>query len=274
MTARTLVLGLALATAAFTAPVRADDDVSAALDKAIAGAHRDEASRARDVFRHPKETLMFFGLRPDMTVVEIWPSAGWYTDIIAPVVREKGRFYAARFAISSGKAPGYLVRADEALLGKFAARPEVYGDVAKTELLPPDYVDAAPAGSADLVLTFRNVHNWAKAGSADAMFAAFHRVLKSGGVLGVVDHRARPGTSFEDQIASGYLTEEYVIRTASKAGFRFMGKSEINANPRDTADHPNGVWTLPPTLKVDDANREKYRAIGESDRMTLKFVKP
>jgi predicted methyltransferase len=150
----------------------------------------------------------------------------------------------------------------------------LYGKTIKTALLAPTYVDAAPKGSADMVLTFRNVHNWAKAGNADAMFKVFHDVLKPGGVLGVKDHRAKPGTSFEQQIASGYMTEEWVIEAAQKAGFKLVAKSEVNANPKDTKDHPKGVWTLPPTLALGDQDREKYLAIGESDRMTLKFVKP
>jgi predicted methyltransferase len=141
-------------------------------------------------------------------------------------------------------------------------------------LLAPGFVDAAPKGSADLVLTFRNVHNWAKAGNADAMFAVFFDLLKPGGVLGVVEHRAAPGTSFEDQIKSGYMTESYVIEVAQKAGFRLAARSEVNANPRDTKDHPEGVWTLPPVLRLGDKDRARYLAIGESDRMTLKFVKP
>lgn len=155
-----------------------------------------------------------------------------------------------------------------------ASRPDLYGKVVKTVLLAPDYLDIAPRGSADMVLTFRNAHNWAKAGNAEAMFEAFYAALKPGGVLGVVDHRAKPGTPFQRQIDTGYLTEEYVIGLAQKAGFRLAAKSQINANPRDDTDHPRGVWTLPPTLALGDKDRDKYLAIGESDRMTLKFVKP
>ncbi|MBI1394997.1 MAG: methyltransferase [Betaproteobacteria bacterium] len=274
MRVRAVLSALATAGAVFAGVAHAATDVSASLDRAIAGDHRSPAHRARDVYRHPRETLLFLGLRPDMTVVEVWPAAGWYTEIIAPVLREAGTFYAARFPVSWDKAPGFLKAADKVLLGKIAERPDVYGDVKTTELLPPMYPDAAPAGSVDLVLTFRNVHNWAKSGSAEAMFKAFFRALKPGGVLGVVDHRAKPGTPFEAQIASGYLTERYVIETAEKAGFRLAAKSEVNANPRDTTDHPAGVWTLPPTFRLGDEDRARYSAIGESDRMTLKFVKP
>jgi predicted methyltransferase len=252
----------------------AEDDVSVLLDQALAGDHRAEANRARDVYRHPKETLMFFGLRPGLAVVEIWPSAGWFTEVIAPVLRGRGRFYAARFAVSSDKAPPVLKERDKAFLARMATRPDVYDEVIPTEILAPDHLNAAPAGSADLVLTFRNVHNWAKSGTAEAMFRAFFDLLKSGGVLGVEEHRAVPGTPFEEQVRTGYMTEEYVIETARQAGFRFMGKSEINANPRDTKDHPAGVWTLPPTLRLGEQDRERYLAIGESDRMTIKFIKP
>lgn len=263
-----LALGLAL-----VAPVRAAD-IEPLLDAAIAGDHRAEASRVRDAYRHPRETLLFFGLRPDMAVVEIWPSAGWYTEMLAPVLRDEGKLYAARFAVSWERAPDFAKARDKEFLAKLAARPDIYGKVVPTEILPPQYVDAAPKGSVDMVLTFRNVHNWAKAGTADAMFATFHGLLKSGGILGVEEHRAKPGTSFDDQVKSGYMTEQYVIDTAELAGFRFVGKAEVNANPKDTKDYPDGVWTLPPTLRLGDKDRERYLAIGESDRMTLKFVKP
>ncbi|MFO1319951.1 MAG: methyltransferase [Burkholderiales bacterium] len=266
------VFFMLLATA--VSSVRADDEVGPLLDRAIAGDHRSEANRARDPFRHPKETLMFMGLRPDATVVEIAPSAGWFTDIIAPVVKERGKLYAARVGISSPKSPQIIKDRDKAFLTRMASRPDVFGQVVPTEILAASGEEAAPRGSADLVLTFRNVHNWAKGGSADAMFRTFFDLLKPGGMLGVEEHRARPGTSFEDQVKTGYMTEQYVIETAQKAGFRFLGKSEINANPRDTKDHPSGVWTLPPTFALGDKDREKYQAIGESDRMTLKFVKP
>ncbi len=265
---------LALVCSLVPPSLQAADDVGTLIDRALAGDHRSDANRARDAFRHPKETLMFFGLRPEQTVVEIWPSAGWFTEVIAPVVLGRGKLYAARYAVSWEKAPEVLKTRDKVFVAGLAARPDVYGSVVTTELLAPDFTDAAPKGSADLVLTFRNVHNWAKAGRTDAMFATFHGLLRSGGILGVEEHRAKPGTSVEDQIRTGYMTEQYVIEAAERAGFRFAGKSEINANPKDTKDHPSGVWTLPPTLALGDKDREKYLAIGESDRMTIKFVKP
>jgi len=263
-----LLLALASAGSASAA------QTAALLDTVIAGDHRADATRTRDVHRHPKDTLLFFGLEPDMAVVEIWPSTGWYTEVLAPVLRDSGTLYAARFPVSWDKAPDYAKRQDQALQAKMAARPDVYGKVIPTEILAPDFVNAAPKGSADMVLTFRNVHNWAKAGKADAMFATFFDLLKPGGILGVEEHRAKPGTAFEDQVKSGYMTEQYVIETARKAGFRFVARSDVNANPMDTKDYPDGVWTLPPTLRLGDKDRDRYLAIGESDRMTLKFVKP
>ena len=250
-------------------------DTEGLIDKALTGTHRSDANKARDKYRHPKETLLFFGLKPNMTVVEIWPSAGWWTEILAPVLKDGGHYYAAWFATQAKGAPDFLKEREKGFDAMLAGRPDLYGKVVKTALLAPEYVDIAPKGSADMVLTFRNVHNWAKAGNADAMFKAFYDVLKPGGILGVKDHRAKPGTPFERQIDSGYMTEAWVIETAQKAGFKLDNKSEINANPRDSADYPGGVWTLPPTLRnVSDADRSKFIAIGESDRMTLKFVKP
>ena len=246
----------------------------AALEQILAGKHRDPKNAARDQYRHPKETLEFFGIKPGMTVVEIWPSAGWWTEILAPYLKDEGKYYAAWFATEWKNTPGFLKEREKDFNAMIAGKPELYGKVIKTKLLPPDFVDIAPKGSADMVLTFRNVHNWAKAGSAEMMFKTFYDTLKSGGILGVKDHRAAPGTPFKQQIDSGYMTEAYVIETAEMAGFRFVASSEANANPKDTKDYEGGVWTLPPTLRLGDKDREKYLAIGESDRMTLKFVKP
>ena len=254
------------------AGMRADGD-AAFLDQALAGSHRAAANVARDPFRHPRETLLFFGLRPDMTVVEIWPGGGWYTEVLAPALRGKGTLYAAHFHVD-GKSPKYMGPSREGFLKKLAANPPVYDQVRVTELSAPQHVAIAPAGSADMVLTFRNVHNWSAAKTDEATFRAFYAALKPGGILGVVEHRANEGASFEQMIKSGYMTESYVIALAAKAGFKLAGRSEINANPKDTKDHPRGVWTLPPTYRLGDQDRDKYAAIGESDRMTLRFVKP
>jgi predicted methyltransferase len=273
---RRAVVAAGIATA-LTAPplyVRAQSDVGVQLDEILASEHRNPKNAARDQYRHPKEALMFFGIQPDMTVVEVWPSGGWWTEILAPLLRDHGSYIAAWYATQSKNTPDYAFRVEKGFDAMAAARPDLYGKMTKTALLAPEFVAIAPKGSVDMVLTFRNVHNWAKAGNAPAMFQVFFDVLKPGGVLGVVDHRALPGTSFDNQISSGYMTEAYVIDLAQKAGFRLVGGSEVNANARDTKDHPKGVWTLPPSLALGDQDRAKYLAIGESDRMTLKFVKP
>jgi len=241
------------------------------IDQALVGAHRSDASKARDKYRHPKETLLFFGLKPDMTVVEIAPGRGWYTEILGPVLKAHGQYYAVVSAVTE-KTPDALKQNDADYRGMLSAAPALYGNV-KLSVISPGSLSIAPPGSADLVLTFRNVHNWAKAGTAEAMFRAFYEALKPDGTLGVVEHRANPDTPFQQQVDTGYMAEAYVIETAAKAGFKLVNKSEINANPKDTKDHAAGVWTLPPTLRLGNQDRDKYLAIGESDRMTLKFVK-
>ena len=234
------------------------------LADVIAGPQRTAAFKARDRYRHPLEGLEFFGLKPDMTVVEIWPSGGWWTEILAPYLRAHGKYYAAM-------QPPFR---DAAFHGKLAAAPQYYDRVIVTKAGPPDHWRIAPPGSADLVLTFRNVHNWLRTGDEKEMFAAMYRALKPGGVLGLVEHRAAPDTTRDDWVKTGYVSEDFVIRLARQAGFRLAAKSEINANPKDTKDYPDGVWTLPPTLELGQKDRARYLAIGESDRMTLKFVKP
>ncbi len=243
------------------------------LDTVIAGVHRTPAYVERDKYRHPKETLEFFGLKSDQTVVEVWQGRGWYTEILAPYLKERGQYYAAGFSLAAADTPKYMVTITDDFAKKVAERPELYSGVKVSELGKPDRWTACPPGSADLVLTFRNVHNWLEGEYEDDMFKAFHAALKPGGVLGVVEHRAKPGTSREQMIESGYMTEAYVIEQAGKAGFKLEAKAEINANPADTKDYAGGVWTLPPVLRLKEQDREKYLAIGESDRMTLRFVK-
>ncbi|GJM13985.1 MAG: methyltransferase [Pseudohongiella sp.] len=236
------------------------------------GEHRSEANRARNEFRNPVEALEFFGLEADMTVIEILPSTGWYTEIIAPYLRDHGKYYAAHFSPNASLA--YMPRILGVFEDKITAEPELYGKITVRHLNPPVEVAIAPAESADMALTFRNVHNWIMAGQEHEFFAAFYSALKPGGVLGVIEHRAKPDASMDVMRTSGYVTEAYVKEIAAAAGFEFVASSEVNANPKDSTVYPEGVWTLPPTYQMGDTDKDRYTAIGESDRMTLKFVKP
>jgi predicted methyltransferase len=244
------------------------------LDAAIAGDWRTPAFVERDRYRNPKATLEFFGIRPDMTLVEITPGGGWYSEILAPYLRESGQWIGAIVnpeAARNDNARAYYERTNQQLRDKLEAAPEQFDQGRLVE-----YDPAAPRfgepGSADAVVTFRNVHNWLGGGQGQGMFNGFFEVLKPGGVLGVVEHRAETDPPEGDR--SGYVSEAQVIALAEAAGFVLDERSEINANPADTRDHPNGVWTLPPTLRVPEGeDAEKYRAIGESDRMTLRFRK-
>lgn len=256
------------------AMAQTDTATSNALDAALAGPHRSDRNKARDRFRHPKETLTFFGLRRDMTVVEIWPGGGWYTEVLAPVLKGKGKLYEAQYGSTSPF--GYQRQEIATLQDKVKKNPEVFGDVQFTSLWAPSELAIAPAGTADLVVTFRNVHNWlAPEYKQDPakMFGAFFTALKPGGILGIEDHRW-PDPKTENPL-SGYVTEDHVIALAKAAGFELVGRSDVNRNPKDTHDHKNGVWTLPPDLSVPPGeDKQKYIDIGESDRMTLKFRKP
>jgi predicted methyltransferase len=234
------------------------------------GKHRTPANVARDPHRHPMQTIAFFGIRPDSTVVEILPgSSGYYMEILAPWLREAGRYIAA--SRDAAAAPQYLAD-HQKLLARLAAEQALYGKVAVTQF-NADRHEIAPPGSADFVITFRNLHNWVERGEAEGALRAFHRALKPGGILGVVDHRGRNDQTQEAQMKSGYVRQDYAIALIERAGFKLAGASEVNANPKDAKDHPEGVWTLPPTYRLKDKDRAKYAAIGESDRFTLKFVK-
>lgn len=253
---------------------KASSDSTMSLATMLDNPARSAANKTRDNYRNPAQTLEFFGVQPNMTVVEIWPGGGWYSEILAPYLKDNGSFYAAHFP-SSETRQGYINSRQ-----RFADRiatDSAFSNVQLTEFAPLEQSSIAPAGSADVVLTFRNVHNWYMGGSDEALagaFATFYTALKPGGVLGVVDHRLPEDRADEAMATSGYVKESLVIRFAEAAGFELVDYSDINANPNDTADHPRGVWTLPPSLRLGDEDREKYLAIGESDRFTLKFVKP
>ena len=239
------------------------------LDAAISNSDRTADYVKRDQYRHPKETLTFFGIKPSMSVIELWPSRGWYSEILEPFLRNEGTFFAADFD------PNYAAWTPKAIKRNAdnRAKSKILSDMKMITL----FIDEKPLydkESVDMVLTFRNLHNWLKAGLLMDVFNKSYAVLKPGGIFGVVEHRALPGTSIEDMNKSGYVTEKLAIEYAEKAGFVLIATSEINANPKDGTIHPKGVWTLPPSLRLGDEDKEKYIAIGESDRMTLKFIKP
>ena len=242
------------------------------MGDAIAGEHRTEKNRARDGFRHPSETLSFFGLQPDMTVVELWPGGGWYSEILAPALREEGKLIAASFG-SDFPVKG-LVAVHEDYVQKLADDPAVYDKVEVIAFSFPDHADLGEEGSVDMVVTFRNTHNWIKAGIERDVYAAAFKVLKPGGVFGVVQHRGKDDWNAKQSAWNGYVPEPYVIEMAESTGFKLVGSSEINANSKDVKAYPKGVWTLPPTYRMKEVDKEKWTTIGESDRMTLKFVKP
>jgi predicted methyltransferase len=233
---------------------------------------RKLSNKHRDQYRNPAETLDFFGIKPDMSVIEIWPGRGWYTEVLAPWIKQgNGDFIAAGFP-EGGPDWRQNIKAEyEAWL---ADHPDKFDEVKLIAFGPPDNWQLGPNNSADAVLTFRNVHNWVKGGFAENVFNAMFDVLKPGGILGVTDHRADSGTTLETMNTSGYLTEQLVIELAEQAGFVLEAKSEINSNPKDIKNYSAGVWTLPPTLRLSEQDKEKYLGIGESDRMTLRFRKP
>ncbi|NOR20493.1 MAG: methyltransferase [Xanthomonadales bacterium] len=247
-------------------------EIMQGLAPILAGDHRSAENRARDKYRHPVETLGFFGLQPDTAVVEIWPGGGWYTEIIAPYVREKGKFVAAGFDPESEIE--FIRQGVARYQAKLAEHPELYDRVEQAILMPPDKLDIAPPESVDLILTFRSIHNWLPRGNEDEILAAMFKALKPGGVLGVVEHRGIPSVPQDPEAKTGYVNQEYAVELIEKAGFVLNGSSEINANPADSKDHPEGVWTLPPTLRLKEQSKEIYLGIGESDRFTLRFIKP
>jgi predicted methyltransferase len=259
-----------------------DLPVDARIEQAMFGDHRSEANIARNRYRHPVGTLTFLGVEDGMTVMEIWPGGGWYTEVIAPVMRHHGQFIVAGYDVDVPDQPEYRYSLQMDLLDKFSATPGIYDQVAVAAFSPPESASLGEAESVDVVLTFRNMHGWISAGLAEMVMAEFARVLKPGGILGVVQHRAENGSDAKVTSKNGYVSEQAMIALAGGAGLYLEARSEVNANPRDTKDHEAGVWTLPPGLRLcrdvegeDEiaACRKKYQELGESDRMTLRFRK-
>ncbi|MEO6775621.1 MAG: methyltransferase domain-containing protein [Kofleriaceae bacterium] len=247
-------------------------DTKTMLAAILESPHREPGNKDRDGFRHPIETLGFFGVQPTSTVVELGAGGGWYTELLAPLLADHGKLIAVG---PDANAPaGKMSTASGKALDLFLAKsPELFGKVQRVGITTPDTLKLGPDGSVDVVLAIREMHNWQRRGELDKYLAAIHAVLKPGGTFGLVAHRAVAGTKGEDTAEKGYLAEQWVIDRVTAAGFTLAEKSEINANPKDTKDYPQGVWTLPPTYEEGDKDKAKYTAIGESDRMTLKFVK-
>lgn len=243
-----------------------------ALNEIVKLDHRADKNKARDKYRHPVQTLEFFEIKPNHTVVEINPSGGWYTEVIGPYLKDEGTLYLAIFDKNSKKS--YAKKYNKKIK-KLVSDSRLYGDVQFTVIDDSVKIGpVAPKNSADRVVTFRNIHGWVRNGKDKEAFKAFFEALKPGGLLGVVQHRLPEKMKQDDKAKTGYVHESFVIKLAEEAGFKLVGKAEINANPKDTAKHKNGVWTLPPALRADDSMKEKYKKVGESDRMTLKFKKP
>jgi len=250
-------------------PALADEDDR--LKAVIAGDHRTAEEKARDQYRHPYEALRFFGIRSDMTVVEIYPGAGWYTQILAPYLKDKGKLIVALYDRNPETQKEWMKEYNENFTKKFAGNSELYGKLQVVDMAPPDRVDLAPPGSVDMILDFRNAHNWIEKGG-DEVAAGWFRALKKGGILGIIEHRMDEDKPSDT--SSGYVHQQRIVDLMVKHGFKLVASSELNSNPKDTKDHPEGVWTLPPSLALGADKSAKYLAIGESDRMTLKFVKP
>lgn len=261
----------------------ADLPIEARIEQAMLGQHRSDVNIERNRYRHPLGTLTFFGLRDGMTVMEIWPGGGWYTEILAPVMRHHGQFIVAGYDVDVPDQPDYRYRLQAGLMQTFADRPDLYDQVAVVPFSPPASASLGQAESVDLVLTFRNTHGWIGEGIAEAVFAEFARVLKPGGALGVVQHRAPDDADPAAAAEQGYVSEKTVIELARAAGLYLDGRSEVNANPLDSKDHEHGVWSLPPgysvcsgltaEAEIEDC-RNRLAEIGESDRMSLRFRKP
>ena len=268
-----VLAGLTVACATAVAADNVDPKLAAAVEQRFSS---KAADRARDPYRHPLQTLTFFGIKPRMTVVELWPFGGWYTAILAPYLHDRGTLYAAAMDPDSTLSRKVFKRSNSELAALLAAIWRVLRQVLfqSETVLAPHKMQIAPDGTADMVVTFRNIHNWVWAGMEKDVLAAAYRALKPGGILGVVEHRNNDPQFIPKSPGVGYVGEQYAIELIQSAGFRLVGQSNVNRNPKDTKDYPNNVWSLPPTYADGDKDRPKYAAIGESDRFTLKFIKP
>jgi len=267
--AATFLAVAVLAPTASTARTTAPAHIDPALVAAVSDPARTASFVARDAARHPAEELTFFGLRPSMTVVELWPGGGYWTEILGPYLKPSGHYSIAIQA--PGDAEDDAVTAK--MQARMAAQSERLGKITQTTLGAGQFDIAAP-GSADLVLTFRNLHNWMSGGYAEQTLAACYRALKPGGIFGIEEHRGRTDKPQDPKAKDGYVRQDYAIALARKAGFKLIASSEIDANPKDTKNWVDGVWTLPPTLSQGDQDRDRYLAIGEADNFVLKFQKP
>jgi predicted methyltransferase len=266
------VLGAAALMAGCSTTTPSRETTASAIDVALAGSQRSAADRGRDRYRHPKQTLLFFGIRPGMRVLQVWPESGWYTEIIAPLLQARGVGY-----IAGVIAPDPGSRFLEARLASYhrllASRPDLYGGV-RVVTFPLNGADVLQPGAVDMVMSFGDLHEWMALGDAQQALATIYRALAPGGVFGVVDNRGDPAVPQDPRARNGYVRQDYAVRLVEAAGFRLVASSEVNANPKDTRNYPAGVWTLPPDYRLGNIDRARYEAIGESDRFTLKFVKP
>lgn len=245
-----------------------------AISAASTGEHRSAKNIARNQYRHPVDTLKFFGMTQDMTVLEIHPGSLWYTEILAPVLKENGQLIVAGHDVSIENQPGYRYRQQASMEERLSKEAAIFGDVKIAAFTPPQGIALGDPASVDMVVTFRNFHGWIRDGVASTNMQAFYQVLKPGGVLGIVQHRTDKPELLASGKINGYVSETQMIELAEAAGFALEARSEINANPKDNHQHPEGVWTLPPSLRLGEQNRQFYTEIGESDRMTLRFRKP
>lgn len=269
-----IAVALMAASTTATADSSSGAETKALISAASVAEHRSPENIARNAYRNPVETLAFFGLTPDMTVLEIHPGGLWYTEILGPVLKDQGQLIVAGYDTSIANQPDYRYRLQATMEQRFNEEASVFGNVEIVKFSPPDSVALGEPESVDMVLTFRNFHGWIRDGDAANNMLAFYQVLKPGGVLGVVQHRAETPELLPSGKISGYVSEAQMIQLAESAGFVLEASSEVNANPRDDHRHPEGVWTLPPSLRLGEENRQAYEDIGESDRMTLRFSKP